>query len=471
MDTLYAQIADDLALDIQQGLYVPGTKVPSVRQLSKQRSVSISTVNQAYALLEDRGLIRAKPQSGYFVRQGANDPIMAPPMSTGSEPAVVGKSELIGRMLSVVNGSSHTNLGAAIPHHSFMPLRALQTHIQKVSRFQSQEVFNYQFSPGYEPLRKQIALRMREVGVRVHSNEVVITQGCSEALSLCLRSNTVAGDIVAVESPCYYGFLQLAKQFDLKIIEIPTDPQTGISLEALELALQQWPIKIIAVNSRYSNPTGAAFSTEKQESLFNLAQKHDVKILEDDIYGEIGFAQSIHTVIKKFDTEGRVMYCSSYSKTVSPGLRIGWCIPGNSLKKIMDLQTFTTFGPASVSQYAMSSFLQTGHYDKHLRNLTTLCRDNLERVTHAVRQYFPVGTKISQPKGGYILWVCLPNNVNAIELQLKSLKKGINIAPGDLFSNSEHFSHCIRLNCALPWNDELRNAIKKLGSLIPWWVL
>ncbi len=466
MSTLYGQIADDLALDIQQGLYQPGHKVPSVRQLSKQRSVSISTINQAYALLEDRGLIRSKPQSGYFVRQGANDPIMPPPMSAGGTPKEVGKSELIARMLSVCNQSSHINLGAAIPHLSFMPHRALQTHIQKVSRFQLQEVFNYQFSPGYEPLRQQIALRMRDVGVRIHSDEVVITQGCSEALSLCLRSNTKAGDIIAVESPCYYGFLQLAKQFDLKIIEIPTDPQTGISLEALELALQQWPIKIIAVNSRYSNPTGAAFSGLKQKALFDLAQKKDVKILEDDIYGEIGFEESIHSVIKQFDNDGRVMYCSSYSKTVSPGLRIGWCIPGNSLKDVMDLQTFTTFGPASLSQFAMSSFLQTGHYDKHLRSLRTLCRNNIERMTQAVRQYFPVGTKISQPKGGYILWVHMPTDVSAVELQIKSLKEGINIAPGDLFSNSEQFGHCIRLNCALPWDETIRTAIQTLGALI-----
>jgi DNA-binding transcriptional MocR family regulator len=466
MSTLYAKIADDLAQDIQQGQYAPGTKVPSVRHLSKLRGVSISTVNQAYALLEDRGFIRSKPQSGYFVREGVCDPILAPPMSAGTEPGIVGKSELISRMLSVVNTNSHINLGAAIPHLSFMPQRALQTHIQKVSRFQSQEALNYQFSPGLESLRKQIAVRMRAVGVRIHSDEVVITNGCSEALSLCLCSNTKPGDIVAVESPCYYGFLQLAKQFELKIIEIPTDPQSGISLEALDLALSQWPIKIVAVNSRYSNPTGAAFSSTKQHALFELAKRHDVKILEDDIYGEIGFEDSIQSVIKKFDSDGRVMYCSSYSKTVSPGLRVGWCIPGNSLQTVKKLQTFTTFGPATLSQLTMSSFLQTGHYDKHLRNLTHLCRDNIERITQAVHQYFPKGTKISQPKGGYILWVCLPFEVSAMDLQLKSLKEGINIAPGGLFSNSEHFNHYIRLNCALPWSEELRAAIKKLGTLI-----
>ncbi len=466
MSTLYGQIADDLANDIQQGLYNPGHKVPSVRQLSKQKQVSISTINQAYALLEDRGLIRSKPQSGYFVREGANDPIVAPPMSSGGEPKTVDKSDLIDRMLSVCNQQTHINFGAAIPEYSFMPTRALQTHIQKVTRYQSQELFNYQFAPGYEPLRNQIALRMRAAGVRCHADEIVITQGCSEALSLCLRCNTKGGDIIAVESPCYYGFLQLAKMYDLKVVEIPTSPQEGISLEALDLALQQWPIKIIAVNSRYSNPTGSVFSTIKQSALFDLAVKYDVKIIEDDIYGEIGFDQAIHSVIKQFDTDGRVMYCSSYSKTISPGMRVGWCIPGNSLKRLIKLQIFSTFCPSSLSQLSMSSYLQTGHYDKHLRGLRTMCRDNTEKMTNAVRQFFPKDTKISQPKGSYIIWVCMPKDICATELQVKSLKEGINIAPGEMFSNSDQFSNYIRLNCALPWDDNVCRAIKKLGSLI-----
>lgn len=466
MSTLYGQIADDLESDIQQGLYLPGTKVPSVRQLSKQRRVSISTINQAYALLEDRGLIRSKPQSGYYVREGANAPILPPPISLGSEPAEVGKIELIGQMLTMANRPSHINLGAAIPDISFLPHRALQAHIQKVARFQTHEIVNYQFSPGYEPLRNQIALRMRETGLRCRADEILITQGCSEAIALCLQCNMKPGDIVAVESPCYYGFLQLANIFNLKVIEIPTDPQQGISLGALELALQQWPISMVAVNSRYSNPTGAAFSREKQKALFSLAQKYDIKILEDDIYGEIGFDQSVHSVIKQFDTDGRVMYCSSYSKAISPGLRIGWCIPGSSLKHMKDFQTFSTYGSSSLSQFAMNSYLQTGHYDKHLRQLRNRCRDNIERMAHTVRQYFPEGTKISQPKGSYILWVCMPEEVSALALQRKSLKEGINIVPGDLFSNTDQFSHCIRLNCALPWGEDVRAAIKTLGELI-----
>ncbi len=466
MNTLYGQIADELEIDIQQGLYLPGKKVPSVRQLSKQRRVSISTINQAYALLEDRGLILSKPQSGYYVREGANAPILPPPMSTGCEPREVGKSELISQMLAIGNRPSHMNLGAAIPHISFIPHRALQTHIQKVARYHASDIVNYQFPPGCESLRNQISLRMREAGLRCHSDEIVITQGCSEALALCLRSNVKEGDIVAVESPCFYGFLQQAKMLNLKVIEVPTDPQHGISLEALELALQQWPIKVVAVTSRYSNPTGAALCNEKQKALFSLAQKYDIKILEDDIYGEIGFEQSIHSVIKQFDTDGRVMYCSSYSKAISPGLRIGWCIPGKSLKSVIDFQYFSTYGTTALSQLAMSSYLQTGHYDKHLRQLRHRCRENIERMAHAVRQYFPEGTKISQPKGSYILWVCMPEEANAMALQQKSLKEGISIAPGDIFSNTDQFSHCIRLNCALPWGEGVRGAIRKLGELI-----
>lgn len=465
METLYQQIASDLAADIQQGIYAPGEKVPSVRKLSQLKSVSISTISQAYGLLEDQGLIRARPQSGYFVREGANDPIQPPPISKGGIPQTVSKSDLISSMLNAVNQPDLLNFGAAITHDSYMPQKALQAHIQKVTRFQSPQVFNYIFSPGYETLRRQIATRMREVSVKCHQNEVVITQGCSEALSLCLAASTHPGDIIAVESPCYYGFLQLAEQKGLKVIEIPTDSQTGISLDALSLALKQWPIKLIAVSSRYSNPTGAALNTEKQQQLYKLAQRHDLMILEDDIYGELGFSQPINTVLKTFDVDDRVMYCSSFSKTLSPGIRIGWCIPGKALKSIIKAQTFSSFSPSSLSQLALSSFLESAQFDKHLRKLRQTCQYNIEKISLAVRQHFPDGTQLSQPKGGYILWVKLPGNMSTNTLQKLALQKGINIAPGALFSNSDEFDQYLRLNCALPLDVDLRKGIKILGEL------
>ena len=465
METLYQQIANDLASDIQQGIYASGEKVPSVRKLSQLKSVSISTINQAYGLLEDQGLIKARPQSGYFVREGANDPIQPPPVSKGGAPTAVSKSDLISSMLNGVNQPGLLNFGAAITHDCYMPHKVLQTHIQKASRFQSHKVFGYIFSPGYEPLRKQIATRMREVSVKCHQDEVVITQGCSEALSLCLTASTQPGDIVAVESPCYYGFLQLAEQKGLKVIEIPTDSQSGISIDALSLALKQWPISLIAVSSRYSNPTGAALNTEKQQKLYKLAQHHDIMILEDDIYGELGFDQAINTVLKTFDVDDRVMYCSSFSKTLSPGLRVGWCLPGKAHEHVVKAQTFSSFSPSSLSQLALSSYLESAQFDKHLRKLRQACQYNVETMSLAIRQHFPDGTQITLPNGGYILWVKLPNGIDALKLQQAALTNGINLAPGGLFSNSDEFDQYIRLNCALPMDAELRLAIKTLGEL------
>lgn len=465
MTTLYQKVAEDIAQDIQQGVYLAGQKVPSVRSLSKIKDVSISTITQAYALLEDQGFLTAKPQSGYYVKDGANDPVTPPPVSKGSTPSEVEKGDIISMMLNAVHEPSSVNFGAAIAHESFMPHHALQTHIHKTSRFQSKQVFNYLFSPGLESLRRQIATRMRSVGVKCLPDDIIITQGCSEALNLCLRSVTQPGDIIAVESPCYYGFLQLADLLGLKVIEIPTDAQQGISLDALTLALSQWPIKLIAVSARYSNPTGAAMSSEKQKRLYELAQKFDVNILEDDIYGELGFNQSINSVIKTFDSDDRVMHCSSFSKTLSPGMRVGWCIAGKHHDSIIKAQTYSSFSPASLSQYALSSYLESGHYDKHLRKIRATCKKNIEEITQLVKQFFPTGTRISQPKGGFILWIALPEGTNVNELQGLSLEHGINIASGAMFSNTCEFDHYIRLNCAIPVDDQVKQAVKTLGRL------
>jgi DNA-binding transcriptional MocR family regulator len=472
--TLYRQVAADLANDIEEGVYLAEQKIPSVRKLSKQLQVSISTINQAYALLEDQGLIRAKPQAGYFVRKGANDEPVAPPVSLGGQPKAVTKTELINHVLENVNKKSSVDLGCAIPNYSFLPYRSLQTHMQKVTRFNMEEVFNYQFSPGLESLRIQIALRMRDVGLRCHADDIVITQGCSEALHLCLSSATQRGDIIAVESPCYYGFLQMAKLRDLKVIEIPTDPAHGISTDALKLALEQWPIKAVMVTSRYSNPTGGSISGEKQKQLVALANQFDCQIIEDDIYGEMpvdntvglkGSKEPISTVIKTHDTDDRVMYCSSYSKTVGPGLRIGWCIPGRNKESVIQAQRFSTMATSSLPQLTMASYLQNGHYDKHLRSLRQKVTENIKLFSQAVQLYFPKDTRLSIPTGGFILWICLPEKVSSIELLHRAQAESISIIPGDIFSNSDQFNHYIRLNCATPWSEDVKHAIARLGEI------
>lgn len=477
---LYRQLAEQLSLDIQTGVYPVGQKVPSVRRMSNLRGVSISTVSQAYARLEDQGWLNARPQSGYYVcsnRSPERRQEQLPVSSPEEQPSEVTKSALISNMLAQLSRPSLINFGAAIPDASFLPQRQLQRHIQQASRFQLKQVLEYQFAPGFEGLRQQLAVRMSNAGIHCHSDDIIITNGCAEAITLCLRAAAQPGDLIAVESPCYYGFLQLASLIGLKVIEIPTDPETGMSMEALTLALSQWPVKLIALTARFSNPTGALMPTVKQRQLVKLAQQYDVGIIEDDIYGEISFSETSaigrkqaqedgsYSAIKAFDQDGRVMYCSSFSKTVAAGLRVGWCVPGRWYQNVIDQQTFTTFSSSSLSQRVVYSYLQNSQYDRHLRQLRRQLVSNLPQFVDAIERYFPTETRLSIPKGGYTLWLALPESVNAERLYYQARECSISLVPGGLFSNSDQFDHCVRLNTAHPWSEQSHQALKTLGQL------
>jgi DNA-binding transcriptional MocR family regulator len=462
---LYQRIARQLAADIQKGVYQPGERVPSVRKMSAQLNVSHATVLQAYANLEDQGLIRARPQSGYYVHQTPALTAPTPDIARVERPGLVTRSSIIQQVLDESRRDGVFALGAAVPHVDYLPVRALHQQIAKVTRFQSPRAFSYMFSPGYEPLRRQIAIRMRDAGVVVDPSEVVITHGCVDALQMALRTITRPGDLIAAESPTYYGLLQLADLLGLKVIEIPSDPTAGISLEALQLAANQWSIKALMMTSRLSNPLGGVVPEERQKQLLRLVGEFNIQVIEDDIHGELMFDQGRHKALKAYDRLGQVIYCSSFSKTLSPGVRIGWMIAGKHQAEIQRLQTFSTHSACSVTQMAIASYLENGGYDRHLRHIRQEYRKNLTAYQLAVQQHFPAGTQMTRPLGGFILWVSLPGRVNTQELHVRALEQGISIAPGLIFSNTEQFNHCIRLNCGIPWEREAERALMTLGVL------
>jgi len=449
---LYQRIAQQLAEDIRRGVYQPGERVPSVRKMSSQLNVSHATVLQAYANLEDQGLIRARPQSGYYVHQTPALTAQTPDIARVERPGLVTRSSIIQQVLTEARRDGVFPFGAAVPHVDYLPVRALHQQLAKVTRFQSPRAFSYMFSPGFEPLRRQIAIRMRDAGVVVDPSELVVTHGCVDALQMSLRVLTKPGDLIAAESPTYYGLLQLADLLGLKVIEIPSDPSTGISLEALQLAANQWPIKALVLTARLSNPLGGTIPEDRQKQLLRLANDFDIQIVEDDIYGELMFEQGKTKALKAFDRLGRVIYCSSFSKTLSPGVRIGWMIAGK-------------YQACSVTQMGVASDLENGGYDRHLRYIRQEYRKNLSAYQLAVQQHFPAGTQMTRPTGGFILWVSLPGRVNTQELHVRALQQGISIAPGLIFSNTEQFNHCIRLNCGIPWNREAERALMTLGML------
>ncbi|TRX74474.1 aminotransferase-like domain-containing protein [Pseudomonas mangiferae] len=462
---LYQRIAQQLADDIRRGVYQPGERVPSVRKMSAQLNVSHATVLQAYANLEDQGLIRARPQSGFYVHQTPALTASTPDIARVERPGMVTRGSIIQQILTATRREGVFPLGAAAPHIDYLPVRALHQQLAKVTRFHSPRAFSYMFSPGFEPLRRQVAIRMRDAGVAVDPSEVVITHGCVDAINMILRVVTRPGDLIATESPAYYGLLQLADLLGLKVIEIPSDPTTGMSLEALQLAANQWPIKALVLTARLSNPLGGSMPDERQKQLIKLATDYNIQIIEDDIYGELMFEQGPVKALKSHDRNGRVVYCSSFTKTLSPGVRIGWIIAGKHQEDVQRLQTFTTHSACSVTQMGVAAYLENGGYDRHLRYIRQEYRKNLTAFQLAVQQYFPEGTQMTRPNGGFILWVSLPAKVNTKDLHLRALRQGISVAPGLIFSNTEQFNHCLRLTCGVPWNREAERAVMTLGML------
>ncbi len=463
---LYEQVASRLAEQIDEGLYRPGDRLPGVRRLARQFGVSISTIVQAQGLLEDDGHLEARPRSGYYVRAQVWPRPEAPAISRPTvRPMPVTGQELVLRLVQAANEPDFIQLGAAVPAPDFLPTRAIQRALAAAARAGGRELATYQFPPGSPELRRQIARRMADAGCRLTPDEIIITSGCQDALILALRAVASPGDVVVIESPSFYGLLQAIDSLGMKALEIPTDPATGISLEALELALEKWPVRACVLTANFSNPLGCVMPVDKKRALVALLARLDIPLIEDDIYGELGFAGDRPPALRAFDETGGVIYCASFSKSLSPGLRLGWMAPGRWREQIEYLKYVTSLAAPTLSQLAVADFLQHGGYDRHLRQVRGAYARQVAIMTRAVGKYFPEGARVTQPRGGFVLWVELPEKVDALSLCQQALEQRISIAPGPVFSASGKYRNFIRLNCAQPWNDALDRALMIVGRM------
>ncbi len=463
--TLYEQVADRIQALIREGTLAPGDRLPSVRKLKQQLSVSMSTVLEAYRLLEDRGSIESRPQSGYYVK--ATAPALLEEPSQSAPPSQVRPVDMSPVMWMLKMGLSPDiiKLGAAVPGIEFFPVNTLNRLMGQVMRANPIDVHSYKTVPGCESLRRELAKRMLNAGCSVSPDEVVITAGATEAYYLALRTVTQPGDTVAIESPMYYAMLEAMNSLGLSALELPTHPRDGISLSALEAALEARQITACLLVSNFSNPIGCCMGDRKKKAIVDLLNQYDVPLIEDDVYGDIYFEGDRPKAIKAFDTEGRVIYCSSVSKTLSPGLRVGWCIGGRYQPQIEHLKVVISHMSATVPQLTVAAFFANGGYDRHLRNLRRTYQQQMNRMLQAILDYFPAETRVTHPNGGHVLWVEIAGGFDALELFEEALKHNISIAPGPIFSPSNGFQNCFRLNAGLPWTDEIDNAMKILGHL------
>ncbi len=466
MSKRYEQVANEVARQIEQGVYLPGQKLPGVRKLSEQCGVSISTVIQAHQLLEDQGLIEARPRSGYYVRTRVRQIPEQPAMTSPTpKPTKISGQQLAMELSRACRQPGVVKLGAAVPNQLFLPIRAVNQSLTKVTREQTIRSASYEFPPGSPELRQQIARRMLDANCQIAPSDIVITSGCQEALTLCLRAVAKAGEIIALESPTFYGLLQVVESLGLKALEIPTDPQQGISLDALKLAIEQWPVKACVVVGNYNNPMGYCMPDADKQKLVRLLNRHNIPLIEDDVYGELTYDHHRPCAAKSFDKHHNVLYCNSFSKTISPGLRVGWIVPGKYQEQIEYLKYISSLATPTLSQLAIADFLQRGGYDRYLRQVRSQYVRQITLFTQAISKHFPEGTKVTRPQGGFVLWVELPRKINSLDIFHKAIANKISIAPGPIFSATGKYRNFIRINCAQPWNDEVEAAMIFLGRL------
>lgn len=461
----YQELAERVADLIRQGTYPAGERIPSVRQTSEQQNLSISTVLQAYALLERKGLIESRPQSGYYVRARVEERLPEPETSSPQlDPSHVSLHDLVMMLMRDSADPNLAQLGAALPHIDPKLSQTINRIMAKIIRQQAVGVHEYHFPPGLDSLRVQIARRMVNAGCSLSPSEILITSGGTEAIDFSLHAVCRPGDIVAIESPSYFGTLQTLEAHRLRALEIPTHPRDGISLGALEFAIEHNNIRAVVVISNFNNPLGSKMPDDRKKDLVDLLAKHNIPLIENDVCGELYFDDKRPLVCKAFDTKGLVILLSSFSKDISPGLRLGWVAAGRYSTEVEWLKFTLSASSSTLSQMAVAEFLESGSYDQHLRRIRRDYAHNVELMSDAVMRYFPEGTRLTRPAGGFILWVQLPEKVDSLELYKLALQSGITLAPGHVFSATFQFSNFIRLNAAT-FNYSTERAIEKLGGM------
>ncbi|PYC12090.1 GntR family transcriptional regulator MpaR [Pseudomonas mosselii] len=463
----YERFADDIAELIRSGVLGPGQRVPSVRYASQTHGVSPSTVFQAYYLLERRGLIRARPRSGYFVNAHAPRPFSEPqPQAPASESTDVDVSGLVFSILDSIKDPHTVPFGSAFPSPTLFPLQRLSRSLASASRAMDPRMVVTDLSPGNPQLRRQIALRYMVAGLMLPMEELLITNGALEALNLCLQAVTQPGDLVAIEAPAFYACLQVLERLKLKAVEIPVHPREGMDLGVLAQTLEKHPVKAVWCMTNFQNPVGASMPEAKKQELVELLRRHQVPLIEDDVYAELYYSQQAPKPAKAFDTDGLVMHCGSFAKSLAPGYRIGWVAAGRFAQKIERLKLMTSLCASMPAQAAIADYLQHGGYDRHLRKLRYALEGQQANMLAAIARHFPAQTRVSQPSGGYFLWLELPEQMDALKLFHMALAQGISIAPGPIFSPTRRFGNCIRLNYGSPWGDGAEQAMETLGRIV-----
>jgi DNA-binding transcriptional MocR family regulator len=463
---LYHELAERMGDLIRKGTFTSGCRLPSVRKMSREHGVSITTVVEAYGRLEDCGLIEPRARSGYFVSapKVVNGELPRPARTTKS-PVAVKCPDIFAAIVQAVADPGIVPFGTAVPGDGIVPGKRIASLSNAICRRMGSAAYRYSMTPGRLELRTAVARRLLTAGVKAAPDDIVTTLGATEALALVLRAMTRHGDVVAVEIPTYFGVLHLLKDLGLKVVEVPMNAREGIDLDALDEITARLPVKACIVQPSYQNPVGSCMSDASKRRLLELAEARDFSVVEDDLYGELGHAGPRPKALKHFDGHDRVTLCGSVSKCLAPGLRVGWVLPGKWADEVKRLKTIHYPANATVSELVVAEFFKTGGYDRHLRRIGALFARQCAQIREAVLKVFPAGTRVNQPKGGFVLWIEMPPGFDSERFAAMALAKGISLMPGSFFSATCRMKHCLRLSCGTACDERALKAVATLGKL------
>jgi DNA-binding transcriptional MocR family regulator len=465
-DHLYIEVAERIEQLIAKKALKVGDKLYSVRALSKEQGISMSTAFQAYYHLESKGLIEARPQSGYYIKFSPSHTLAVPARSEPADEAVpVSLDDMISSVYNNLRSDKLLNFSLGAPSVKLLPSAKLNKSAMQALRESPDSCLNYEHTQGNPALRQQIARLSFNWGSALSDEDIVVTAGCMEALSLCLKAVTQPGDAVAIESPTYFGIFQIMESLGLNVVEIPTDPATGVDLNYLEQAIPKFNIKACLFVCNFNNPLGSCMPDSKKKQLTEMLSKKDIPLIEDDIYGELFFGKTRPKTCKAFDKKGIVLQCGSFSKSLAPGYRIGFAIPGKFKEKVIRLKRMNNVSTNTLAQVTIAHFLQNGRYELHLRHLRKALHTQCLHYAQAVSEFFPEDTRVTRPQGGFVLWIEMNKKADSFRLHKRALKQNIGIAPGPIFSSQGQFENCFRLSYGLPWSDKVEQGIRVLGEL------
>lgn len=462
----YLRLAKTFERQLRTGVLRVGDRLPSIRQLRDDHQVSVATAVGCYVWLERQGYVRARPKSGYYVSRA--------PLGDGPPPDVARRmrapvSVQMARATADAGiAAAHTgtiDLGPAVISPALLPTNRLNKSTRMALSAFGDAAVRYEDASGNLRLRRQVARLMFRQGATCAPEDIIITSGSTEALNLSIRAATRPGDLVAVESPGCYETLQILESLHLRALEIPHVPGEGVNLSLLASAVRKHRVAALITTATCHNPLGDCVGDDSKAEIVAFATRHDITIVEGDVFGDLIFSGERPRPLKAFDTAGIVMQCSSLAHHVAPGFNLGWAAPGRLHPEFERLKRIGSVANARLPQLAMAEFLESGGFDRHMKHLRVALWEAVETARADVLSQFPAGTRVSRPEGGFVLWIQLPDGHDGVEVKRRAAEAGVNILAGAAFSPNGQYANCIRIACGHPL-DVLRGAVRTLADLL-----